>query len=129
MPVPGPGHQGSCRTHSRSGMGVVTVFIIIYFTFFYFIIIYFTFFIYFTLLVVRSFHLVSGRESREIWKALLLFIIELCILDGADQMKKMFSATLFSRLCDHCCSTKCKHGIVKFMKFMQHVCTLKRASK
>ena len=54
----------------------------------YFIIIYFTFFIYFTLLVLRSFHLVSGRESREIWKALLLFIIELCILDGTDQMKK-----------------------------------------
>ena len=68
----------------------MTAFIIIYlfYVFFYFIIIYFTFFIYFTLLVVRSFHLVSGRESREIWKALLLFIIELCILDGADQMKK-----------------------------------------
>ena len=89
-------------------MGVVTVFIIIYFTFFYFIIIiYFTFFIYFTLLVVRSFHLVSGRESREIWKALLLFIIELCILDGADQMKKNVFGYAFFAI----------------------VCTLKRASK
>ena len=44
-------------------------------------------------------------------------------------IEKNVFGPIFYAMCDHCRPTKYKHGIVKFMKFMQHVDMLKCAIK